>query len=479
MDCGKAQEEIVEYVLDPQSLGRGGRREIERHVASCRECKKVLRDVGLIVSAIRDDGTIHPMREESPNTQFGNRARKCAAIAAMLTLIAGLTVLMDTWARMGERVQKLPVSNGTVQETRSGIIRLEGGHTLVAKAGADFAVTPLERDGGQGHLVNLKQGELYIEVNHNGKPFDVVTSNARAVITGTRFDIRSEGERTELVLVDGEVKFSGGGGMVLVREGRMSAVSGRSGPSAPRAVDSRACVAWAYEALQRKALAYVNARPEWALLHALPDSLPASVPMDPASLEYEAWRDAHRAWFQCHFPWIFQAESSLNANAGFEGDYLDLLMVSGDILQFRRPAEGERIIAVFDPESIRRLGEFYGVPEARIRATPDEFGLHHRTVAAADFQQDWMKSLIEADYLSNTRTALFLWMREKCDEPKMRPIVQELAQWASQAPSGKVFEANIVAFLGARAAEANDAYGAALRSLVAGADNTLCAPVQR
>ncbi|MBL7978759.1 MAG: FecR domain-containing protein [Bacteroidetes Order II. Incertae sedis bacterium] len=59
------------------------------------------------------------------------------------------------------------------------------------------------------HRKVLLKGEAFFEVSHNGKPFSVQTFNAIVRVMGTRFNVRTIGQKTEVVLETGKVALAG------------------------------------------------------------------------------------------------------------------------------------------------------------------------------------------------------------------------------------------------------------------------------
>jgi hypothetical protein len=453
MNCKRFETEIVEYVLDTADVPDSLCEEIESHIADCLDCRNVYLDTVSLIEAIHQDKTrirtllqvrTHP---DAPIRRFARIVplRRVAAMAACLLLAVALAFLtMKTSSPTRADLSRL---ENPRDASAPRITRLEGGHLIVANAGADFQVEPLRQGDRQGHRVSLRSGELYVEVAHNGNPFVVGTPNAEAVITGTRFEIRALPGLTDLILVEGQVQFSGGSRTVLVREGRVSSVIGNSAPSRPQPVDALSAVAWAREVLLRDRLARHGIPVERFMPLASLDALPVSVPPDPATLDYAAWRDAHRDWFEEQFPWIFKAQAALKSQHAIEADYLDLLMLSGDIWQFHYLRPCTQPVPVFDPASIERLAEHYGVPPAPLlsltasgpwassrdwpaipvrtesRPLPDRYRaslqLWLSDLAAAEERPGdaapsnlLLFSLQACRYLADTRTAAYLWIRE-------------------------------------------------------------------
>lgn len=109
------------------------------------------------------------------------------------------------------------------------------------------AQTDASQPAGINYQVQLAQGELYVEVVP-GRPFTVTTNNARLDITGTKFDVTATGDTTELILLEGSVRFSqlaAPRSFVDVAAGHSSVIAGESAPTHPCETDALAATAWA------------------------------------------------------------------------------------------------------------------------------------------------------------------------------------------------------------------------------------------
>jgi len=89
----------------------------------------------------------------------------------------------------------------------------------------------------------LDQGEAFFEVPTGGASFAVVTPDARAEVLGTQFGVR-RADRTEVVVVAGEVRVANEKGEVAVPAGNGTTVRKATIPSKPRAIDPDSPLAW-------------------------------------------------------------------------------------------------------------------------------------------------------------------------------------------------------------------------------------------
>jgi transmembrane sensor len=63
-----------------------------------------------------------------------------------------------------------------------------------------------DRFSGSARQVDLT-GEAFFDVSHDGKPFIVMTGNAKTTVLGTRFNVWSRDDQTRLIVEHGRVRF--------------------------------------------------------------------------------------------------------------------------------------------------------------------------------------------------------------------------------------------------------------------------------
>lgn len=337
---------------------------------------------------------------------------------------------------------------------------LGGMHRVVmnSNTAATFCAAAAEHPGQfrrdrATYEVRLSQGEIYVEVVP-GHPFIVRTGNALLTIAGTIFDVRAESGQTELTLVEGSVRFRQVGAAdhqsVEVVAGHASSIVGRSAPSTPGEVDAVAAVAWARQAILTDLIA--QAGPDEDLSDLNPDGWLQPSPPDLDSIDYEAWLESHREWFSRRFPWIFRAQKVLREANGIQADYVELLMISGEVWQFHYPRPWNRLPVVFDPAAVRRVAKHFKVesahllkavagPEAGVGGPADSVRQSRMDPAEAylSAMRDWRSDIARAaargerpptdlllftlrasTYLTNTRTAAHIWIREDSEKAEQQ-----------------------------------------------------------
>ncbi|HUW83797.1 MAG TPA: FecR family protein [Phycisphaerae bacterium] len=352
--------------------------------------------------------------------------------------------------------RSLTLNHPVATDNQTQEILLGGMHRVVMSRNtkATFMAAPAlsqddaHQDGEVPYEIQLAQGELYVEVVP-GHPFIVKTANARLDITGTKFDVRADGDKTELTLLKGSVRFSAldhPQQAVIVTAGHASTITGRRAPSAPTPADAVATTAWARDTALNNAIALVDEQKDADLSNLSMMSqnfLRQQAPSDVDKLDYEKWRDTHG---QFRF-----ASTALAAqkNQAIKADWIELLMVTGDIWQFhydpKLPA-GQPLTKI-EPLAIARLALHFGLDE---REMLQSFALPESALTATSSVQDgtpgqrysqalrrWhdavmaatpdkretkndlkLFSLYASHYLAETRTAAYLWAKSHPDKTR-------------------------------------------------------------
>jgi len=339
----------------------------------------------------------------------------------------------------------LPLGEPVATVDRPQEILLGGMHRVVMNRNTEAifsAPTALSQSSSREqekthYVIQLAHGELCVEVIPS-HPFTVTTRNARLDITGTRFNVLADGDKTELTLLKGSVRFSPLGRpkqAVSVKAGYACTITKRLPPSLPAPVDPLAITAWAREdVLDPVAMGNPHEDVTEPVIgieeHTrLPDS------PDVETLAYAAWRDAHQE--------LRLAFSSL-ARQPANTDWIDVLMISGDIWQFhydRTLLADQAITKIELPPHTQALGLLYA--EALRR--------WHDAVTSAGSQEPEdnaglkIFSLRATHYLADTRTAAYLWVKTHPQEARhlladnsylrMLPVQPENANvndWISQ-----------------------------------------------
>lgn len=333
-------------------------------------------------------------------------------------------------------------------------ILLGGMHRVVMNRDTRMTVSISLASGGTHagmaqYDIQLSQGELYVEVVP-GNPFTVQTPNARLEITGTQFDVSAAHDTTELSLLKGSIRFSSLDAShppVSVTAGHASSVVTGHGPTAPATSDAMAVAAWARDTALANAIGRATgyASPDLSDLSAISQGFwKQSSPVDVDRLDYRQWRDEHR-----NGPLARAALAQLPADKARDADWIEVLMVSGEIWQFHYDPKqsANQPLTEMEPQAITRLARHYGLEEKVIyqamgrpvpptatstsdsTLTPGQqyaqalIRWHDAVVAAVERPDNdksvgdlKMFSLYASHYLAETRTAAYLWTREHPEE---------------------------------------------------------------
>jgi transmembrane sensor len=100
---------------------------------------------------------------------------------------------------------------------------------------------------GQQRTVELAQGEVMFSVAHDSdRPFVVRAGAGQVTVTGTRFDVRRDGDQAQVAVESGHVRVQGrdAGGAVSLSAGLGTRVDGQGQVGAPQPVNTQALTAW-------------------------------------------------------------------------------------------------------------------------------------------------------------------------------------------------------------------------------------------
>ena len=322
-------------------------------------------------------------------------------------------------------------------------ILLGGMHRVVmnSNTAATFTTEPvyIETERRTRYAIQLSKGDIYVEVVP-GHPFSVRTLNALLKITGTKFNVTADSNETKLTLLKGSVRFSNLSDVnefVDVAAGYSSLIKGQSLPETPLHTNALTATAWARDFIMGNTLAQIQPCLDEDFLESIRNSWMQTTPPDLNKIDYEKWRDDHRDWFKKQFPWIFEIQTFLYEHHNIEADYISLLMISGDIWQFHYPRSLGKSIPIYNPCLIDRLATHYDVtfeqfesfagPNNLPSTKPSEVYQAslvnwHTAIANAsqntgDMSGDLLLFNLRAgQYLTNTRTAAYLWVKENPGE---------------------------------------------------------------
>lgn len=119
-------------------------------------------------------------------------------------------------------------------------LRLEDGTLVRLGPGGRLEVAP----GSGGREVELRGRAFFAVAPRSAARFRIRAPGGDVSVLGTRFDVHAEGDRVELVVVDGRVELSAGADTVEVEGGEASRAEGGAVAPPERVEDVFALLAW-------------------------------------------------------------------------------------------------------------------------------------------------------------------------------------------------------------------------------------------
>ncbi|MFF7064178.1 FecR domain-containing protein [Pseudomonas sp. NPDC008258] len=154
------------------------------------------------------------------------------AAAACLVLAAGAA-----WLSV-PALQELGSDYATVAGERREVLLNDGSRLWLDSASSvDVDVQ------GATRTVRLRQGRVFAEVVHDGRPFVVHVDEAKVEVLGTRFSVSREAGGDEVVLLSGRVQVSTPSHQQLLASGQRLRVHGER-VETPESVDAERLLAW-------------------------------------------------------------------------------------------------------------------------------------------------------------------------------------------------------------------------------------------
>lgn len=177
---------------------------------------------------------------ELPARRLHNIERRAAprswggwAVAASILLISGLVMLQLPL------LQRLNSDVATAAGERRQIQLADGSKLLLGSASAvDVDLR------GPVRKIRLVQGQMFIDVTHDGRPFVVDVDDAQVQVLGTRFSVSRGRDRDEVILLKGKVEVSSSNGdKRLLDPGQRLTLSGSRLDQVEK-VDAERLLAW-------------------------------------------------------------------------------------------------------------------------------------------------------------------------------------------------------------------------------------------
>jgi hypothetical protein len=307
--------------------------------------------------------------------------------------------------------QRITTANGLK------MLRINGNRQMVLNIGTQLSIKPYSL----GCVVTLDKGEIYTEVEHDGRPFIVETSHGRAVITGTTFNIKADSSTMDLAVIDGSVQLESKKGIVTVQGGYQSSIVSGTTPSQPVACNIDRISQWARGQKTNEMIQVNQPDSRFSELLDLPVSfLPHR---DLEEIHFESWIHQHRPWFEREFPWTKRLQRLL-AQDGTEVDTIDLLIESGDLRRFAWPEYAPQRCLSENKEIIQPIATQYGIETDRL--IPAKPLVQSKPISSVEAFERWLDafdkdrgnvtldSIHAAVFLINTRS--LVWFAVKNDK---------------------------------------------------------------
>jgi ferric-dicitrate binding protein FerR (iron transport regulator)/ribosomal 50S subunit-recycling heat shock protein len=414
-DCDEVRELLLLYVLDRGDLSLDERWAIERHLEGCDGCRDEYEKTRFVNDALvanRDelakesvfkDSKHENEAEQMPDDkadflqfqakmhraiarrkkadkqkrwiQLGPVVKVVSAVAACLVvgLVGFFAANQMKASNSSSPIASAPqqnsvkievVADGGAEIVPAGqlitasdelkTLRINGNRQMVLNIGTELSIEPYNL----GCLIKLDKGEIFTEVEHDGKPFVVETSHGRAVITGTTFNIKADHDKMDLAVIEGSVQFESEKGNVNVKGGFQSSIIADMKPSIPVACDAIQIAQWAKGQKSNETNLFQQPDIYFSKMLDLPVTFIPYCELE--DINFDVWINQNREWFEREFPWTKRLQKLL-AEDGIEVDTIDLLIESGDLWRFAWPEYNLRRILAEDPKIIKKIAGQYGI----------------------------------------------------------------------------------------------------------------------
>ena len=402
MKCSEVSKRIVAYI--DGEVGEKERRAIEIHLRQCPSCSEEFKELKQAVNAVtqldervepdpnawaklqaklsdeRGEGEKVPLKRRIlPGLSFPKVLYRPAAALVLILLVGVPVFLLRTSApsikmvSAPEVIGKLKIDHLHPLVTRcypdkiikvgeelkigplhKAILIFNNKHRLIINRDSILTVEKyVEGDKEEGYLVKLSQGEIWLDVKHNGKQFWVETETAKMKSLGTQFNVKVlEGKETLLTVIEGRVLLITSLEEIIVEAGHQATAKVNGAVSGSLIANVAQVTAWLSE-LEEEELAApqrVLAREEIRR-----DGEPTLSKAQTAP-DYESWKARRFSHLLC----LKEALQHL----GEKVDEEYLLNVSGDTFQFSFPRElsweSSIYLAEYTDETLKNASQAFG-----------------------------------------------------------------------------------------------------------------------
>ena len=154
---------------------------------------------------------------------------------AFAGIIAILLLIVSVYIVNNERTPLLKTIATTSKEHKE--VHLPDGSIVLLNG--DSRITFIDNFDENTRDIGL-EGEAFFSVTKDGRPFIVNTENAKTTVLGTKFNVRSYGEKTEGFVKEGKVNVKQNNlsdGSVELTKGQFSTVIKNQPPDSPKEID--------------------------------------------------------------------------------------------------------------------------------------------------------------------------------------------------------------------------------------------------
>lgn len=230
---------------------RGWRQESLQHERHYREMARAWRAAGLIepvstplsrlpVRTARDRGGVPLLARLEQSRPFARRLGWAAAIAALLAIGVGIGVSWRSAEPRALLAEEFTTGRGEMVTTR-----LNDGTVVRLASESRLRVT----GSVQRREVWLDGHAFFAVAREESRAFVVRTRAGEAIVLGTRFDVRVEGDRMQVFVVEGRVAHHAGGETVQVGAMELSRAADGERPAVQTIEDPQPLLSWLGEFL--------------------------------------------------------------------------------------------------------------------------------------------------------------------------------------------------------------------------------------
>jgi len=173
--------------------------------------------------------------------RFRNKSSSRVFSAAVIAILLVGTALVYKTKLFGPDIGWKQIHTQNAQRTR---VNLSDGSVVQINSGTKFRYPASFSDSVRSVFVD---GEIFLNVSHDGRPFIVNTPNAAIRVLGTEFNIWSRWQSTRVIVRDGRVALNSLNDRehgVVINTNEMSVCRQHSNPDSPKKVDARHLVGW-------------------------------------------------------------------------------------------------------------------------------------------------------------------------------------------------------------------------------------------